>query len=63
MLDLLLTLVVIYLAYRIFYQKNTFLNRAVPRSPLNRRSQDSSTNQPPNQQDDDGEYIDYEEVD
>ncbi len=63
MFDLLLTLVLIYLAYRIFYQKNTFLNRAAPRNPLNRRNQDTSTNQPPDQQDDDGEYIDYEELD
>jgi len=63
MFDLLLTLVVIYLAYRIFYQKNTFLNRAAPRNPLNRDSKDSSSNQPSNQQDDDGEYIDYEELD
>ncbi|NRB62335.1 MAG: hypothetical protein HRU40_04765 [Saprospiraceae bacterium] len=58
MLDLVLTIVVIYLAYRIFYQKNTFLNRPINKNPIqnpNPTNQDSS--------DDDGEYIDYEEVD
>lgn len=57
MFDLLLTLVVIYLAYRIFYKKNTFLNRAPGRSPLR-----DQTNQQENDRDE-GEYIDYEEVD
>lgn len=60
MFDLVLTLIIIYLAYRIFYQKNTFLNRAAGKPPLRRqdRNPDSSTTDT-----DDGEYIDYEEVD
>lgn len=60
MFDLILTLVVIYLAYRIFYQKNTFLNRAMQRPPL-RKQERSQQND--GQDAGEGEYIDYEEVD
>jgi len=60
MLDLVLTIIIIYLAYRVFYQKNTFLNRATGTPPLRNKGnkQNSSSTD-----DDDGEYIDYEEVD
>lgn len=60
MFDLILTVIIIYLTYRIFYQKNTFLNRAKGKPPLrneNRNTNSSTTDT------DDGEYIDYEEVD
>lgn len=61
MFDLVLTLIIIYLAYRIFYQKNTFLNRAAGKPPL-RKQQDHTPNSSTTDSDD-GEYIDYEEVD
>ncbi len=58
-MDLLLTLVLIYLAYRFFY-KGRVLDRGDRHEPPRHR-RDEDYHRPPDE-DDEGEYTDYEEV-